>query len=49
MTAVLDQINQEVEYLRLDRDEVDTPAQFTSLDIENVIGKHKLHVTPRGA
>ena len=41
--AVLDQINQQVEHLRLDGNEIGAAAQFAPPDIKSVTG-NKLHV-----
>ena len=44
--AVLHQVNQQVEDLWLDRNELETAAQFAAADIKRMIGKEKLHVAP---
>ena len=48
--AVLHQVNQEVEHLRLDGNRFGTAVKLAPLGIEGVIGKAKLHVVaPVGA
>ena len=42
--AVLDQIDQQVEHLRLDRDALALAMQFAPVDVEDVVFKEKLHV-----
>ena len=47
--AVLNQIDQEVEYLRLDGDALRTTAQFPPISVKCMIGKRKNHVIASGA
>ena len=42
--AVLHQVNQQVEYLRLDSNGLRTPAQLTPVGIKCMISQEKLHV-----
>ncbi len=42
--AVLQQVNQQVEHLRLDGNGLGTAAQLASVGIKRMIGKEKLHV-----
>ena len=44
MVAVLDQIDQEIEHLRLDRDGLAAAGQFAQAGVEHMVGKVKLHV-----
>src|SRR5262249_35019444 len=41
--AVLHQINQQVEHLRLDGDGIGAAAQFAAVDVKHMISKVKLH------
>jgi hypothetical protein len=45
--AILQQIDQQVEYLRFDGNGLRTAAQLTPVGIEPVISKDKLHVVPQ--
>ena len=42
--AVLHQVNQQIEHLRLDRNGLGAAAQFAPIDVKRMIGKEKLHV-----
>src|SRR4029453_9287082 len=46
--TVLDQIQQQVEHLRLKRDELSAPPKLPAIRIEYLVFKAKLHVRPRG-
>jgi len=46
--AVLDEIQQQVEHLRLKRDELGAPPKLPAIRIEYLVFKAKLHVRPRG-
>jgi hypothetical protein len=41
--AVVDEVNEEVEDLRFERDWLAVPAQLAALDIQHAIGKRKSH------
>ena len=43
VVAVFDQVNQQIEHLRLDRDALAAAGQFAEVDIEHMVGKVKLH------
>ncbi len=43
VVAILDQVNQEIEHLRLDRDALAAAGQLAEVDIEHMVGKVKLH------
>ena len=43
VVAVFDQMNQEIEHLRLDRDALAAAGQLAEVDIEHMVGKVKLH------
>ena len=43
MVAVFDQMNQQIEHLRLDRHAFAAAGQLAKLDIEHMVGKMKLH------
>ena len=43
VVAIFDQVNQEIEHLRLDRDVFAAAGQLAQLDIEHMVGKVKLH------
>ena len=43
MVAVFDQVNQEIEHLRLDRHALAAAGQFAKVDIKHMVGKMKLH------
>jgi hypothetical protein len=47
--AVLHQVDQEVEHLRLDGNALDTAAQLATVGIKRMIVKEKLHVAPQTA
>ncbi len=44
--AVADQVHQQVEHLRLQRDRFAAPPQFAARHVEHVVGKAKLHLGP---
>src|SRR4030095_5991651 len=46
--TVLDEIQQQVEHLRLKRDELRAPPKLPAIRIEYLVFKAKLHVRPRG-
>ncbi len=46
--AVLHQIDQEVEHLRLDRDRHGAAIELPAIDIKDMVGKQELHESPRG-
>jgi hypothetical protein len=46
--TVLDEIQQQVEHLRLKRDELSAPPKLAAIRIEYLVFKAKLHVRPRG-
>src|SRR5207249_570280 len=43
VVAVFDQVNQEIEHLRLDGDALAAAGQLTKVDIKYMVGKVKLH------
>ena len=43
VVAVFDQVNQQIEHLRLDRDAFAAAGQLAKVDIEHMVGKVKLH------
>ena len=43
VVAVFDQVNQEIEHLRLDRDALAAAGQLAEVDIKHMVGKVKLH------
>ena len=43
VVAVFDQVNQEIEHLRLDRHALAAAGQFAKVDIKHMVGKMKLH------
>ena len=43
MVAVFDQVNQQIEHLRLDRHAFAAAGQLAKVDIEHMVGKVKLH------
>ena len=43
MVAVFDQMNQQIEHLRLDRDAFAAAGQLAKVDIKHMVGKVKLH------
>ena len=43
VVAVFDQVNQEIEHLRLDRDAFAAAGQLAKVDIKHMVGKVKLH------
>ena len=43
VVAVFDQVNQEIEHLRLDRHALAAAGQLAKVDIEHMVGKVKLH------
>ena len=47
--AVLDQIDQQIEHLRLDRDALAAAGQLAEVDIKHMVGKVKLHGCHPGA
>src|SRR4029453_4221493 len=46
--TVLDEIQQQVEHLRLKRDELRSPPKLPAIRIEYLVFKAKLHLRPRG-
>ena len=44
--AIADQVHQQVEHLRFQRDRFAAPPQFAALHVEHMIGKAKLHPSP---
>ena len=47
MVAVFDQVNQQIEHLRLDCDAFAAAGQLAKLDVEHMVGKVKLHASSR--
>ena len=43
MVAVFDQVNQQIEHLRLDRHALAAAGQLAKVDIKHMVGKVKLH------
>ena len=43
VVAVFDQVNQEIEHLRLDRHALAAAGQLAKVDIKHMVGKMKLH------
>ena len=43
VVAIFDQVNQQIEHLRLDRHALAAAGQFAKVDIKHMVGKEKLH------